>query len=89
MVNFPNGATGILAAPLAAVELKQGLECATILLLLAVAKIVRVLSMSCEIAVLKIVVRIPEVILVVSLENSFRLTNTLSHKSRTKAATFT
>ena len=43
MVHFLNGAIEIHAVTVAAVELKQGLECATIFLLLAVAKIVRML----------------------------------------------
>lgn len=80
MVNFRNGATGILAARLAAVELKQDLECAITLLLLAVAKIVRVLSMSYEIAIFKTVVSIPDLTLIESLRDSFRLTNTHGNK---------
>ena len=56
MVDFPNGVSGVRALCHAAVEVKQELDYATTLLLLAVAAFVSVHSMSYKSAMLKIVV---------------------------------
>ena len=55
-MGFPNGMIGVNAARVAALELEEDLENATILLRLTVAVIVLVISMTYRTAILKIVV---------------------------------